>query len=233
MNEKIEKFAEAMSDLLFDMRADDLSANFLRTPNTDTLVPLDFINKVVDEQQHIVKMKTLIKNDIISHLTQCPSVFTDDKGEYHYTPDVYDFSYVMDTYVEQLYEDQNETKTILVCPNCKSDNVQVMMWVNANTNEVIDSAADEGTEDWCDDCRTHVKLDLVTLKPRAKVIGFQVVGEEHSDEEGNIHPDMDASFCIYNLQQAKEMLTNDNWRLLTIWEGDVEEPTMMFEGNVR
>jgi len=24
-----------------------------------------------------------------------------------------------------------------------------------------------------------------------------------------------------------------NWRLLTIWEGDVEEPTMMFEGDPR
>jgi hypothetical protein len=25
----------------------------------------------------------------------------------------------------------------------------------------------------------------------------------------------------------------DSWRLLTCWEGDVEEPTMMFEGDLR
>ena len=40
---------------------------------------------------------------------------------------------------------------------------------------------------------------------------------------------MDGSFCIYNLTWCMDRVDEGNWRLLTIWEGDVEEPTMMFE----
>jgi len=240
-NKKIKEFANAMSELLFDMRADDVNSINLSTPNTDELVPENYVNMIIDSNVHISKMKSLIKNDIINHLTQCSDDFKNEKGEYHYTPDVFDFAYAVDSYIEQQYEDEHCTKTVLVCPNCKSDNVHVKMWVNPNTNEVIDSASDgEEDDEWCDDCREHYKLNTVTLKPSAKVIGFQVVGEEHTKEEGNIHPDMAGSFCIYNLEQAREMIENsigrrfeNNWRLLAIWEGDIEEPTFMFNGDLR
>ena len=58
---------------------------------------------------------------------------------------------------------------------------------------------------------------------------FQVV-----DADVNMHPHMDASFCLYNLEQARSMLDDDNqgdeqWELLAIWTGEVEEPTFMFE----
>lgn len=60
-----------------------------------------------------------------------------------------------------------------------------------------------------------------------KPIGYQVVNK--NDE---IHPDMDASFCLYSLKQAKAMKgTSRKWKLLPIYEGEVEEPTFMFEGN--
>ncbi len=47
---------------------------------------------------------------------------------------------------------------------------------------------------------------------------------------------MDASFCVYNLSQARKMLNKDaleHWRLLTIWDGDIEIPTIMFSGDPR
>jgi hypothetical protein len=51
---------------------------------------------------------------------------------------------------------------------------------------------------------------------------------------------MEASFCIYSLSQAKEMLEDlpgmnlfNEWKLLAIWTDDVEEPTMMFKGDPR
>jgi hypothetical protein len=129
-----------------------------------------------------------------------------------------------------------ETKTILVCPNCKSDNVQVKMWVKANTNEIVDSASISGEEDdWCEDCQSGQTLSLVTLKPSAKVIGFQVIGKEGTNVEGQLHPNMGASFCIYNLSQARKILKKSylKWRLLAIWEGDIEEPIFMFSGSLR
>jgi len=68
-------------------------------------------------------------------------------------------------------------------------------------------------------------LKRTTDKP---LLGYQVV-----DKNNIPHPDMDASFCIYSLDQANEMILNSDdqkiWSLLSIYEGDIEEPTMMFE----
>jgi len=62
-------------------------------------------------------------------------------------------------------------------------------------------------------------------------IGYQVV--DHRNHE--IHPDMDASFCIYSKQQALEMINSNEyegqWVMRAITEGDIEDPTFMFEGD--
>jgi len=128
----------------------------------------------------------------------------------------------------------DETKQLWLCPNCGSDNVEFKVWANANTNEVSDTDAPMEDEDcFCNDCKEHGELILSTVKADAKIEGFQVV----DDEAGDIHPDMDGSFCLYNLSQANKMLHSKhdegNWKLLTIWSGDVEEPTIMFEGDPR
>jgi rubredoxin len=130
---------------------------------------------------------------------------------------------------------KTKIKTLWLCPHCGSDNVEMKVWVNVNTNELgVDCEEDEG---YCNDCEEHGELILSTLKASAKLEGYQVV----DDEKGDIHPDMVGSFCLYSLSQAKEMLkikaTNlygsGNWKLLAIWTGDVEEPTMMFKGDLR
>jgi hypothetical protein len=131
-----------------------------------------------------------------------------------------------------------KTKTVYICPQCNSDNVQVKAWVRPNKNYEFVDEVNEGDEaGWCDDEQLSTFVETAELTRDAKVIGFQVVGEDGTAEEGEIHPDMDASFCIYSLSQAREMLNGDNgdeqWKLLAIWTGDVEEPTMMFEGDPR
>lgn len=128
----------------------------------------------------------------------------------------------------------DKIKTLWLCPNCGSDNVEFKVWANANTNEVSNTDAPMEDEDcYCNDCKEHGELILSTLKETAKVVGFQVV----DDEAGDIHPDMDGSFCLYNLSQAEKMLHSKhdkgNWKLLAIWSGDVEEPAIMFEGDPR
>jgi hypothetical protein len=73
---------------------------------------------------------------------------------------------------------------------------------------------------------------ISTLKAEAKIIGFQVVGTRGTDKEGQIHPDMSASWCLYNLKQARKMIDNritENWSLLAIWTGDIEDAKCMFK----
>ena len=63
-----------------------------------------------------------------------------------------------------------------------------------------------------------------------KVIGYQVVKREGDVPE--MHQEMEASFCVYSLSQAEKMLAGDEaYRIDTIHEGDIEEPTLMFEGD--
>ena len=131
---------------------------------------------------------------------------------------------------------KKKTKTLMICPNCNSDNVQLKAWVKPNEDNKIVNLVDGGEIGWCYDCGLPSAIVSLDLKASAKVIGFQVVGEEGTAEEGNIHPHMDASFCLYSLSQAQKMLNSNvkgQWRLLTVWSGDVEEPTQMFKSNPR
>ena len=128
-------------------------------------------------------------------------------------------------------------KTLYVCTHCQSDNVQVKAWVEPNKNNTYVDEVEGDEMGWCCDEELHAVIETAELRDDARVIGFQVVGEDGTAQEGEIHPDMDASFCVYNLKQAQKMLQTDNesgiWRLLAIWEGDVEEPTLMFSGDPR
>lgn len=135
-------------------------------------------------------------------------------------------------------EKRPKTKTLYVCTNCGSPNVQFKSWVNANTGICTDGQISNDINDnYCLDCESRIELDRVVLKPDAYVIGYQVIGQEGTSNEGEIHPNMDASFCVYNLSQARDMLNmaddldTGEFRLLTIWNNDIEEPTMMFLGS--
>jgi hypothetical protein len=126
-------------------------------------------------------------------------------------------------------------KTIYICAHCNSDNVQVKSWTQPNQGHAFVDEIEGDELGWCCDEELHAEIQTAQLEDNAEVIGFQVCGEDGTPQEGEIHPDMDASFCVYSLDQANAMMDDDNngdeqWQLLTIWTGDVEEPTMMFEG---
>lgn len=235
------EFAIAMSVLLFEMRIES------DTPygDNDNPVPDDFAEKIIDDPDHIVRIKERIKNSIMEHLEHSPDDYAvrDDhhptKKYYSYCTDVYDHAFAIDAYVQDLYDD-TLTKCVYLCMHCGSDAVQVKSWTRPNEgHKFVDEV--EGDElGWCDDCQQTVDIQTAELKKRAEVVGYQVVGQDSSPVEGEIHPHMDASFCLYSLDQARSMLDDDNlgdergyWRLLTIWTGDVEEPTIMYEGDPR
>ncbi len=48
---------------------------------------------------------------------------------------------------------------MLVCEECGGKNIQVLAWVDANTNKYKDEGPDLGlTKSWCDDCEDHTPL---------------------------------------------------------------------------
>jgi len=70
--------------------------------------------------------------------------------------------------------------------------------------------------------------DIVLNFPK-ELIGYQVI-----NEEGGIHPKIPNTFSIYSRSQAVALINNtndnENWKLLEIYEGDIENPEYCFEG---
>ena len=231
------EFAIAMSVLLFEMRIES------DTPygDNDNPVPQDFALQVIDDPEHIVQIKKRIQDSIMEHLESSPDDYTivhdDDKKYYSYCTDVYDHAMAIDAYVDEMYDD-TQTKCIYQCQHCMSDAVQVKAWVRPNEgNKYVDEVEGDPLG-WCDDCEQNVVVETVEVKKRAHVIGYQVLDDTHNATD--MHPHMDASFCVYSLDQARSMLDDDNlgdergkWQLVAIWDDTIEEPTMMFEGDPR
>ena len=48
---------------------------------------------------------------------------------------------------------------MLVCEECGSSNVQVLAWIDANTNEYKGEGPNNSPENnWCEKCQSHVYL---------------------------------------------------------------------------
>jgi hypothetical protein len=70
--------------------------------------------------------------------------------------------------------------------------------------------------------------DIVLNLPK-ELIGYQVVNENN-----DIHPKMANTFSVYSHSDAVEMQSDSNnktnWKIVPIYEGDIENPEFMFEG---
>lgn len=68
--------------------------------------------------------------------------------------------------------------------------------------------------------------EVFNLKTEDKLIGYQAM-----DNETNVHPKMQNTYSVYSKSQIKEMIGDDNqWRIVPIYEGTIENPEYMFEG---
>jgi len=126
-----------------------------------------------------------------------------------------------------------EKITLWTCSNCGSTKVQQRVWVEINSGTVLWGDFDLEISDlWCDECGGCHKVEQKEFNPECtEIIGFQV-----TNEKNEIHPDMDASFCVYSLSDCRAMLnksTSLGWKLTAIYKDTIEEPTMMFKGNPR
>ena len=228
-----------MSVLLWDMRIEDLNNSVLFDEDSEQ-IPTDFIDGILDDPEHQKAIKEVLRLSVLEDVTARPTAYIEkrtgeDTREYVYSTNVYDHAYLVDNYIEALYAN-TQKKTVYICSHCNSDNVQVQAWVRPNQGmQYVDEVCEGDAMGWCDDENLSSVVDTAEVKRRAKIVGFQV---ESDDDSHEMHPHMDGSFCLYSLPQAQAMLDDDNngdeqWKLLAIWDGDVEEPTMMFEGDPR
>ena len=232
---KFEKFALAMSVLLYEMRIEDLNNSMLFDDDGEQ-IPVDFIDKALDSTTYSEQMKMLLRMSVLKDVTANPDEYDMNGDDYVYSGKIYDHAYLVDEYVKALYAD-TQTKTVYICTHCDSDNVQVKGWVRPNNGHAFVDEIEGDEMGWCDDEGLSSEIQTTEVKRRAEVIGFQVVGDDGTQQEGLIHPQAQIDLEVYSLPQAQAMLDDDNgttqWKLKTIWTNDVEEPTMMFKGDPR
>jgi len=244
---KFEKFAEAMSEKLYQIKGKDLN-NTMIIIDDDRQIPVDFITKILNNDIHCEQIKSLLRMSVLKDVTEFPNKYVqrnNEQGdtvisEYVYSYDVYKHSYLIDAYIEdQFHRDHPVMENVHVCDFCGSDNVQTKAWVRPNNNnEYVDIASEEINDNYCDDCNQNTTLSVVEKNVRYEVIGFQVWGDDGIAEADKPHPHMKNEKSIYSLDQANSMMDDDNngdeqWQLLTIWTNDVKEPVLMFEGDPR
>ena len=151
---------------------------------------------------------------------------------------IIDSIHVYDFELEEEREIKTPTKrTDYVCSNCNSNNVEVKAWIKPNEdNQMVDFVEDIDIG-WCDDCQLSSVIETKDVNGFENVVGFQVIGEDGTAEEGKNHPHMYSKISIYNITQAQSMLDDDNnskqWKLLAIWTNDIEKPFRMFDGDPR
>lgn len=229
------EFAEAMSELLFEMRLEDIGGSALYDSISNE-IPETFINNILDKQVHIDIIKKRICDDIL--VTDSNKFWNKTKGIYEYTaPDTYDHSYLVDTYIQEVWED-TQTKWVYICTHCNSDNVQVKAWVRPNNGHKFVDEIEGDEMGWCCDEELVADIQTTEVKRSTKVIGFQVCGEDGTTEDGKIHPHMNSEKEVYNLEQAKSMLNDDNykdeqWKLVVVWKGEIKNAVLMFTDDLR
>ena len=231
---KYEDFASRMSELLFDMRLEDIGMSDLTTDD-GTEISESYVDKILNDDKHCTAIKERIRLSVLEDVKLSPNKYSFDNGKYHYTaPNTYYHAYLVDTYIEEQYVKDNPImETRFVCDHCGSDNVLTKVWTRPNNNmEFPDEIYTEDMNDnFCEDCDENRTLSKVKMNVRRTVIGFQV----DLNYNNEMHPEMSASFCVYSLPQVNKMIEHDTnrWNLLTIYDDMIDEPTMMFNGDCR
>ncbi len=54
-------------------------------------------------------------------------------------------------------------KYIFRCKECGSTDIQILAWVNPNTDEIVDDEVSDG-KCWCERCGKHQRYECVEVK---------------------------------------------------------------------
>jgi len=131
----------------------------------------EFIQKIVDSKKHAKAIKKIMYEDILKDVTEWPDNFMrDENGNYTYDSTMYDYGFAIDDYCRKEFR-KDMKKSLWLCDNCGSDDVEIMKWVNPNTNEVgVDCEADA----YCNHCVGHHNISLVEMHIDAVVVPEEI-----------------------------------------------------------
>lgn len=230
-----ERFAIAMSILLYEMRTEDLyptSLSYEDQHGNNHYIPENYINEVLQDEHHSEVIHERLRLAVLEEVLLSPLKYENHKGKLAYNNDIYDHEYLIDEYIQnQFIEDHPEFHILHICSKCDSDNVQIKAWVRPNQNyKYVDEVNDGDELGFCDDCLEHVIIDIAEVNTRHKVLGFQVVNRENT----KLHPAMFNVLSLYDTMQANEMIRDETvpglWQLKAVWTIDIPDPVIMFEG---
>lgn len=107
--QKIIAFAQRMSELLYEMRIEDLENNL----DVDNTLDFDeeFMNKILEDKGHVALIKDSIRTSIIAKLLDFPETyFNHEINDYEYKTDTYDHAFLMDVYIQNIWEEQHQAR---------------------------------------------------------------------------------------------------------------------------
>jgi hypothetical protein len=229
-----ETFAREMAEMVYELSVESDGIYF----NIPEGMTNEEVDAITTDKYHSDIMKGDLKAKILEDVLNTPHEFERDEDgklcyDYHL---VTDYGGIVDKYVRQLFY-KDKVKTLYRCPHCQSDNVEVKMWVKANTNEISSSDANNCNEDsFCNDCCGDGAIQLDTIPYLHNLVGFRVV-----NKSGDYHPKLKSinGALICNLYQASEMLEdvdkdgNTQWKLQSVWAEEVDESLHIFGGEPR
>lgn len=118
-------------------------------------------------------------------------------------------------------------KSIMICSNCGSDNVLTIGSINDRT---------QTAQGYCSDCCITGEIHRSEFSETDHIIGFQVI----KTKDGELHDSITYDNQIYDISQCKDMmrlswgtLKNNSYKLLSIWNIDIDNPKVMFDGDMR
>lgn len=127
----------------------------------DEEMSVEFIKSIIDDPMHASAIKNLIRTTILDDVKLIPENFLrDNEGKLRYDFEMYDYGFAIEQYCRVIFR-KDMKKKLWLCWNCGSDEVELKMWVNPNTNK-IGNDCDE-PEGWCRHCIEHHKLLLTEM----------------------------------------------------------------------
>lgn len=130
----------------------------------------EFIQKIVDSKKHAKAIKKIMYQEILKHVTEWPDNYKDAEGNYTYDSTMYDYGFAIDDYCRKQSR-KDMKKSLWLCDNCGSDDVEIKRWVNPNTDEI---GADCEDDAWCNHCQGHHRIELTEMHIDAVVIPEEI-----------------------------------------------------------
>ena len=179
---KFERFASKMSNLLCEMRLEDINTAYVYYNGKH--IPEEYVIKILDDPEHIKAMHEQIRVSVLNDVTDNPNKYMIKDDDYIYNCNTYNHAYIVDAYLEDQYKKDNPNYiNVHVCDNCGSTNVQTKAWVRPNNNNKFIyyiSPENDIKNNWCYCCNQNVTLSIKKLNEDTELIVEDISNGEPS-----------------------------------------------------